>query len=63
MLGADARPIRGLYACGNDMNSVMGGVYPAPGTTIGPGITFAYVAVRHAAHVTVADQVATGVAA
>ena len=49
VLGPDDRPIRGLYACGNDMNSVMGGVYPAPGITIGPGITFAYIAARHAA--------------
>ncbi|WP_042703937.1 FAD-binding protein [Azospirillum sp. B506] len=49
VLDADNRPIRGLYACGNDMNSVMGGVYPAPGITIGPGITFAFVAARHAA--------------
>ncbi len=49
VLDGDDRPIRGLYACGNDMNSIMGGVYPAPGITIGPGITFAYVAARHAA--------------
>ncbi|CAO3441153.1 FAD-dependent oxidoreductase [Azospirillum endophyticum] len=49
VLDTDNRPIRGLYACGNDMNSVMGGVYPAPGITIGPGITFAFVAARHAA--------------
>jgi succinate dehydrogenase/fumarate reductase flavoprotein subunit len=49
VLGPDDRPIGGLYACGNDMHSVMGGVYPAPGITIGPGITFAYLAARHAA--------------
>jgi succinate dehydrogenase/fumarate reductase flavoprotein subunit len=48
VLGADDRPIRGLYACGNDMNSIMGGVYPAPGITIGPGVVFAYIAVKHA---------------
>ncbi|MEP7031324.1 MAG: FAD-binding protein, partial [Pseudolabrys sp.] len=40
--------IRGLYACGNDMQSVMGGTYPGPGITLGPGIAFAYRAVRHA---------------
>jgi hypothetical protein len=40
-------PIHGLYACGNDMNSVMGGKYPGPGITIGPGIAFAYAAVNH----------------
>jgi len=27
----------------------MGGVYPGPGITIGPGIAFAYAAARHAA--------------
>lgn len=49
VLGPDDRPIGGLYACGNDMQSIMGGVYPGPGITIGPGITFAYIAARHAA--------------
>jgi len=42
------QPIAGLYAVGNDMHSVMGGVYPGPGITIGPGLVFAYVAARHA---------------
>jgi len=45
---ADDQPIPGLYACGNEANSIMGGVYPGPGITIGPAITFAYRAVRHA---------------
>jgi succinate dehydrogenase/fumarate reductase flavoprotein subunit len=40
--------IHGLYACGNDMHSIMGGVYPAPGITIGPAITFGYLAAKHA---------------
>jgi hypothetical protein len=48
VLGPDDQPIGGLYACGNDMQSVMGGVYPAPGISIGPGIAFAYAAARHA---------------
>jgi succinate dehydrogenase/fumarate reductase flavoprotein subunit len=48
VMGAKGRPIRGLYACGNDMNSVMGGTYPGPGINIGPALTFAYVAVHHA---------------
>lgn len=48
VLGPDNRPIGKLYACGNDMNSIMGGTYPGPGITIGPAITFAYLAVRHA---------------
>jgi succinate dehydrogenase/fumarate reductase flavoprotein subunit len=42
-------PIPGLYACGNDMDSIMGGTYPGPGVTIGPGLTFAYLAAKHAA--------------
>jgi len=44
VLDAAGRPIEGLYAVGNDMHSVMGGVYPGPGITIGPGLVFAYVA-------------------
>jgi succinate dehydrogenase/fumarate reductase flavoprotein subunit len=48
VLGADNAPIPGLYAVGNDMHSIMGGVYTAPGITIGPGIVFAYLAARHA---------------
>jgi succinate dehydrogenase/fumarate reductase flavoprotein subunit len=48
VLGADGRPIVGLYACGNDMASVMGGAYPGPGTTLGPATVFAYRAVMHA---------------
>jgi succinate dehydrogenase/fumarate reductase flavoprotein subunit len=48
VLGPDNRPLGRLYACGNDMNSIMGGTYPGPGITIGPAITFAYLAVRHA---------------
>ncbi|MFD5598549.1 FAD-dependent oxidoreductase [Leucobacter sp. NPDC058333] len=46
VLGADGGPIGGIYAVGNDMQSVMGGTYPAPGITIGPGLVFAYAAVR-----------------
>jgi predicted oxidoreductase len=48
VLRNDNAAIPGLYAIGNDMNSIMGGTYPAPGITIGPSITFAYVAVRDA---------------
>jgi succinate dehydrogenase/fumarate reductase flavoprotein subunit len=42
-------PIEGLYACGNDMDSLMAGVYPAPGVTLGPAMTFGYLAARHVA--------------
>jgi succinate dehydrogenase/fumarate reductase flavoprotein subunit len=37
-------PIGGLYAVGNDAASVFAGAYPGPGSTIGPAITFAYLA-------------------
>lgn len=48
VLGADGQAIGGLYAVGNDMHSIMGGAYPAPGITLGPGLVFARIAVRHA---------------
>jgi hypothetical protein len=46
---AAGNAIAGLYAIGNDMNSIMGGQYPAPGVTIGPAMTFGYLAALHAA--------------
>lgn len=49
VLGSDGMPVPGLYACGNDMNSMMGGEYPGPGITIGQAMTFGYVAAMHAA--------------
>ena len=42
VLGADGEPIPRLYACGNDMSSVMRGHYPGPGVTLGPAVVFAY---------------------
>ena len=46
------RPIAGLCVAGNDMQSVMGGAYPAPGITLGPALTFGWVAGRHLASAT-----------
>jgi hypothetical protein len=31
------------------MASIMAGVYPGPGITIGPGMTFGFIVARHAA--------------
>jgi succinate dehydrogenase/fumarate reductase flavoprotein subunit len=49
VLDSSGMPIGGLYACGNDMNSIMGGHYPSGGITLGPAMTFGYLAARHAA--------------
>lgn len=43
-IDASGAPIPGLYAAGNDMNSVMNGTYPGPGITLGPALTFGYIA-------------------
>ncbi len=40
------QPIPGLFAVGNDMHSIMGGHYPSGGITLGPGMTFGYLAGR-----------------
>ena len=48
VIAADGTPIAGLYACGNDMDSIMAGAYPGPGITIGPAMTFGYIAAHHA---------------
>lgn len=45
----NGRVIEGLYACGNDINSIMSGSYPGAGITLGPALTFGYVVGRHAA--------------
>lgn len=47
-LDREGEPIPGLYAVGNDQQSPMGGTYPAPGITVGPGLVFAYLAARDA---------------
>ena len=58
VMKADDQPIVGLYACGNEANSIMGGVYPGPGITIGPAIAFAYRAVQHTLSEAAARQAA-----
>jgi succinate dehydrogenase/fumarate reductase flavoprotein subunit len=49
VLDQDGAVISGLYACGNDMNSVMAGTYPAAGITLGPALTFGYLIGRELA--------------
>ena len=44
VLAKDRRPVQGLYAVGNDAASIMGGNYPGAGITLGPALTFGYVA-------------------
>ncbi len=48
-LDGNRRPIPGLYAAGNDALSIMGGAYPGPGITLGPAMTFGWLAARHLA--------------
>lgn len=49
-------PIPGLYAVGNDMSSMMAGRYPAGGITLGPAMTFGYVAAHHAGGIPLANN-------
>ena len=49
VLDADGTPIPGLYAAGNDLASIMGGNYPGGGITLGPAMTFGFIAAHHMA--------------
>lgn len=50
VLREDGTAIDGLYASGNVSSAVMGETYPGPGATIGPAMTFGWLAVNHIAH-------------
>jgi succinate dehydrogenase/fumarate reductase flavoprotein subunit len=51
VMGQNGKPLAGLYAVGNDMSSLMRGRYPAGGITLGPAMTFGYIAAHHASGV------------
>ncbi|WP_374576592.1 FAD-binding protein [Phenylobacterium sp. J367] len=44
VLRADGSPIGGLYAVGNNSAAVMGNSYAGPGATLGPAMTFGWIA-------------------
>jgi 3-oxosteroid 1-dehydrogenase len=46
---ADGSVIEGLYATGVSTASPMGRVYPGAGASVGPSMTFGWIAAKHAA--------------
>lgn len=50
VLDESGKAIAGLYACGNASASVMGDSYPGAGSTLGPAMTFGYIAACDAAN-------------
>ncbi|GAA3032142.1 FAD-dependent oxidoreductase [Microbacterium dextranolyticum] len=53
VLDENGAVIRGLYAAGNDADSVMAAEYPGAGGQVGAGMIFGYLAARHASGQTV----------
>lgn len=49
VLRPDGSAIAGCYAVGNTSAALMGKTYPGPGSTIGPAMTFAFIAADHIA--------------
>jgi len=49
VLGADKRPVDGLYGAGNAVRSATRHSYPASGTTIANAVLFGWLAGEHAA--------------
>jgi succinate dehydrogenase/fumarate reductase flavoprotein subunit len=50
VLNIEGVAIPGLFACGNDMASIMRGRSPGPGVTLGPALIFGYRAARFMAN-------------
>jgi succinate dehydrogenase/fumarate reductase flavoprotein subunit len=50
VLRSDDSIVKGLYAVGNNSAAVMGRSYAGAGATIGPAMTFGYVAAKHLAN-------------
>jgi len=55
-LDKQGRAIPGIYAVGNDAVSIMGGAYPGAGITLGPAMTFGYIAGADIAERSVANR-------
>ena len=56
VLREDDAAVRGLYATGNTSAAVMGRSYAGAGATIGPAMTFGYVAAQHIATIYTLDR-------
>ncbi|MBU2980200.1 FAD-dependent oxidoreductase [Lentibacter algarum] len=48
-LATNGETVPGLYVCGNDMQSIFHGEYPGGGAQLGQGVTFGWLAGKHAA--------------
>jgi 3-oxosteroid 1-dehydrogenase len=60
VLREDGSVIAGLYAAGNTSAAVMGRTYAGPGATIGPAMTFGYLAALDIASVAAGSETPTG---
>ena len=63
VLREDGSVIEGLYAVGNCSAAVMGRTYAGPGSTLGPAMTFAYIAAHEIAKTVQRPAAQAGVAA
>jgi 3-oxosteroid 1-dehydrogenase len=56
VLRRDGSSIPGLYATGNNSASVMGNDYAGPGATLGPAMTFGWIAAQHIANESISSK-------